>query len=1274
MRIKKTASFNVKEGVKSVRYSDLNSGIQYLPADGIINIKSEKVRIAGFGVNESSLYKIDVNGTPYSIGSANSIYLSNAGITTSRSIGGSKGTLSWAMAISDKFGVTVDGTLYAMGGHFAGTIEAKSGKIGTTLINEDGSIVSANGGFRLDANGDLTISHVGGSQLVQDAQTALSTANDAKDKIENAANSINSIAKDLNDLSIGGRNLIRNSKFTSTSWRSNNGIDIINTNGSQFTYTTDGIRTVKANGWGGTGIYIETDITPIEYEKTVTLSFDLKIIKDNDLTFFAYSNTTGDPAWWTRLIPYTSVGMDTAKSDLNNWHRVSCTIKIPAKNSLYEECRVVLIRLRSHQDDNDYEYYMKNLKLELGDKATDWSPAPEDVENDIAQVDKKAEDNKYYRVIEAAANSSDYPGTGFWFKVNGKPGSMSVSRGLNVISINPVSLAVEGAWGFDTYVGGTNNTNFNNKIAELNKGDHIIVVLSYDASYPCNVADALRSIGGTVYSSSKDPYRESYALIGRSNLGFGNGVERYNPNPARKGWQAIVSCRVSENGALMSFNSGSLGEYAQDVQIKVGEIEKWKTNNDIDNKLNHASTLINKWTDNAQNDDVKINGAWIKANTITADKIALGDFTNYCQLSKDNTWGSAYSDHEEYNGSTYVGYMFTSFSRDNVVSDQFPCKKGDTFRVSCKIKCQIKADDPNGNHIGNVFPQISIFTKKADGSNSGWYIPRSHSIAYDTYGQAEVSEVITLTLDSDCFFRVYFQIDAYKNFSGWFTVIDPVVRKMSDGEMIVSGSITGDHIAAKTIRADNIAAHAINVDLLADNSISNSKLQDTNYGTSNSWINLKRGTMNLGGKLKWDGSTLNINGNGSFSGNISADTGNIGGWVIESNGIYQRNAFGNVSVTTGVGGIDAIGTSDVDFLRVQKSDGTYPFYVHKDGTMYCSNAEIEGTIRARNGKIGNFYISDGNLTGGANTNIYWNGDGAFGSIESKASTMANTSGITGQDSRGMIIAGYLGSTLDIGIRRDSDNSTDSGKWDSAIHINGVSTVIRNPTGAEGTISSYIVLGNGFIIIDPNHFNDYTNSKIIMHGPVYADDPLDGNNDLLLNGNNLSRANIYEDSVGPYVTLMFGDVDSVYGVRAWLSDAKYKNSILDTTVNATSIIRRLAFRQFNWNSNGQHTKIGLVAQELKKIDSDLVTEIRQPDGSLTYQINDVTMAMITAKATQETISRIDKLESSINSKIFQNKNELESKLMIENQKLKDRLDYLEAKIKYINGEKSSYSEG
>lgn len=181
------------------------------------------------------------------------------------------------------------------------------------------------------------------------------------------------------DGKIGGRNLIRNSKFTNTSWSNNNcGVYINDTNGSHFDYTTDGIRTVKKSGWGGTGIFIKPDVIPIEYEKTVTLSFDLKLIKFNDISFSSSANTVGDENWWTQSVPNTNAGLDAAKKDLNNWHRVSCTIKIPAKNSMYEKNRLVVIRLRDGSNGGDYEYYMKNLKLELGNIATDWTPAPED--------------------------------------------------------------------------------------------------------------------------------------------------------------------------------------------------------------------------------------------------------------------------------------------------------------------------------------------------------------------------------------------------------------------------------------------------------------------------------------------------------------------------------------------------------------------------------------------------------------------------------------------------------------------------------------------------------------------------------------------------------------------------------------------------------------------------------------------------------------------------------------------------------------------------------
>lgn len=193
----------------------------------------------------------------------------------------------------------------------------------------------------------------------------------------------------LDNLQVGGRNLIRNSKFTNTSWSGTNGIEIVNTIGSNFIYTTDGIRTVKASDRGGTGVRIRPDVVPLEYEKTVTLSFDLKVIKTDRIQFAAHANSADSSSWWAQSIPNTNTGVDVAKNDPNNWHRVSCTIKIPAKKSLYENDSQVLIRLAVGEDGADYEYYMKNLKLEYGTVATDWTPAPEDVDNKINDVDSK---------------------------------------------------------------------------------------------------------------------------------------------------------------------------------------------------------------------------------------------------------------------------------------------------------------------------------------------------------------------------------------------------------------------------------------------------------------------------------------------------------------------------------------------------------------------------------------------------------------------------------------------------------------------------------------------------------------------------------------------------------------------------------------------------------------------------------------------------------------------------------------------------------------------
>jgi hypothetical protein len=142
MQIKKIASFDVKDGASTVRYADLDDGISFFPTDGIINIKSNKVRIAGFGVDANSLYRIKSSGEMYPLGDQNSVFLSNAGKETGASIGGSTGNNKWLLAISDDFGVTDGGTLYATNANIHGEINAERGRIADYTI--DGAMLVGN--------------------------------------------------------------------------------------------------------------------------------------------------------------------------------------------------------------------------------------------------------------------------------------------------------------------------------------------------------------------------------------------------------------------------------------------------------------------------------------------------------------------------------------------------------------------------------------------------------------------------------------------------------------------------------------------------------------------------------------------------------------------------------------------------------------------------------------------------------------------------------------------------------------------------------------------------------------------------------------------------------------------------------------------------------------------------------------------------------------------------------------------------------------------------
>lgn len=196
---------------------------------------------------------------------------------------------------------------------------------------------------------------------------AQTTANDAKDSIDN--------------LEIGGRNLLLNtggndvakvrtaiaqqSRSTaltnnmSTKTMSNGEIHFVTTTTTNERYYRF-ITPVRDNLWG------------IEPGKTYTISFYTKgtVGASNDIR---YRSQYIDTSNWKTISDKTF----TEKVG-TNYQKVSFTETIPSNATAYYSSIQVY-----GDDTSNSDFYIKNLKFELGNKPTDWTPAPEDLQAGI---------------------------------------------------------------------------------------------------------------------------------------------------------------------------------------------------------------------------------------------------------------------------------------------------------------------------------------------------------------------------------------------------------------------------------------------------------------------------------------------------------------------------------------------------------------------------------------------------------------------------------------------------------------------------------------------------------------------------------------------------------------------------------------------------------------------------------------------------------------------------------------------------------------------------
>lgn len=288
------------------------------------------------------------------------------------------------------------------------------------------------------------------------------------------------------------------------------------------------------------------------------------------------------------------------------------------------------------------------------------------------------------------------------------------------------------------------------------------------------------------------------------------------------------------------------------------------------------NSMVKKWTDGAVSDTTQINGGWIKANTITASKIAVGDFTNYCQLDKDSASSYGFTSTDDTKG---VWFTASPIDRDKNISQWFTCEGSQKLYVeydlSTTVKGKVNASDTDTSYLTSG---IMIFA--ANGTKEIISYTRSKGVIATSDGTVtHVSLVETLPADAR-FFKVVLQTSGQRNtFSGTLKIRNPQVRKATTGKLIVDGSITADKIATDAIKSRNYISSG---------------------GTQGSFLNLSDGSF-TSPNLSWDSNGNLIASNANLSGLINATKGTVGGWNIATNGLYSgidENAIKIYSATT----------------------------------------------------------------------------------------------------------------------------------------------------------------------------------------------------------------------------------------------------------------------------------------------------------------------------------------------------------------------------------------
>lgn len=630
--------------------------------------------------------------------------------------------------------------------------------------------------------------------------------------------------------------------------------------------------------------------------------------------------------------------------------------------------------------------YIKDVALTTGNKTADWSPAIEETEMRIAKVETIANQtkDKFTWLVKSGTSATNFELTdrtatlvanyinlkglvtfaGLNSDTQGKISSAKSTadtvastvnankenwdKGYNWTNSNGGNMSkmldmvktwTDGALTTTTTInGGYIRTNTINA-SHLTLGDFTNLVDVNESLPQSAVPDNTHPFGSHAKPICKNGYwykesaaSEYLALSSYKPNSFADGDELYYEFTAHSELAGNYFIALwFYNGASKEFQTMKRGNIESVTTsdktfsgiIKLEDAKKYDffaigigDNNNTHAQIYAKNISVRKKTNASLIVDGSIVGKHIAANTIDASKIQIGNLNNICVVNPDtyNPYGLAVI---ESHGQKYFRLgANTDSSTPRYIS--LPLRRNISSNTYYPVGDCWKFRAYGYQTVTGVAYTFCIRVLYTDGSNTNLGTCRLDPPAYNPGYFEGICQITTKPIAGKPISHFEIFIETGHKKSHYLYLRDITIYSMTNATLLEDGSVTTD------------------------------KLTTSNIVGTNGWINLRSGTFNYGnGKFVWNGSTLTVNGSGSFSGTITSSAGTIGGWSINGSSIYHGSSDYNAS--TGM----YFGTSG---LRLGSA-----FKVNSNGYATINGGTFTGTINAETGKISGWRLLSSRL-------------------------------------------------------------------------------------------------------------------------------------------------------------------------------------------------------------------------------------------------------------------------------------------------------------------------